>query len=64
VPRIDRYWRRLASQDTARTNAAEASRKLRDRRDEHEEVDAYFRSTVGMATDSRNTSPTGANWSP
>ena len=43
MPRIDRNWWRLASQDTARTNAAEASRKLRDQRHEHEEVDAYLR---------------------
>ena len=42
MPRIDRNWWRLASQDTARTNAAEASRKLRDQRHEHEEVDAYL----------------------
>ena len=48
---IDRRWWRLASLDTARANAAEASRKLRAERDEHEEVDAYLRARHGTSPD-------------
>ena len=48
---IDRRWWRLASQDTARANAAEASRKLRAERDEHEEVEAYLRARRGTSPD-------------
>jgi hypothetical protein len=44
--RIDRILRHLASQDTARANAAEASAKLRKRRHEHEEVDAYLQARL------------------
>lgn len=40
--RIDRTLRRLANQDTARSNAAEASATLRRRRHEQEDVDAYL----------------------
>jgi hypothetical protein len=40
--RFDRTWRRLTNQDTARTNAAEASATLRRRRLDHEEVDAFL----------------------
>jgi hypothetical protein len=46
MKRIDRILRHLASQDTARANAAEASAKLRKRRHEHEEVDAYLRARL------------------
>jgi hypothetical protein len=42
MQRIDRAIRRLASQDTARTNASQASAKLRKRRHEQEDVDAYL----------------------
>jgi len=35
--------RRLAGQDLARANAAEASATLRQRRHEHEDVDAYLK---------------------
>jgi hypothetical protein len=45
--RIDRRWRRLVSQDTARTNAAEASAQLRIRRHEQEDVDAYLEALRG-----------------
>jgi hypothetical protein len=46
MQRIDRTLRHLVSQDTARANAAEASAKLRKRREEHEEVDAYLRARL------------------
>ena len=68
--RIDRRWRRLVSQDTARTNASEASALLRKRRHEQEDVDAYLEAlrgthrTTGHAThpqllpaSAHNTSP-------
>ena len=42
MQRIDRAIRRLASQDTARTNASQASAQLRKRRHEQEDVDAYL----------------------
>jgi hypothetical protein len=42
MQRIDRILRHLVSQDTARANAAKASARLRKRREEHEEVDAYL----------------------
>ena len=42
MQRIDRALRHLASQDTARTNASQASAKLRERRHEQEDVDAYL----------------------
>lgn len=42
MQRIDRTLRHLANQDTARTNAAEASAELRERRHEQEDVDAYL----------------------
>ena len=42
MQRIDRAIRRLASQDTARTNASQGSAKLRKRRREQEDVDAYL----------------------
>jgi hypothetical protein len=40
--RFGRTWRHLTSQDTARTNAAQASATLRQRRLDHEEVDAFL----------------------
>jgi hypothetical protein len=46
MKRIDRTLRHLVSQDIARANAAEASAKLRKRRDEHEEVDAYLQARL------------------
>ena len=46
MKRIDRTLRHLASQDTARANATEASAKLRKRRHEHEEVDAYLQARL------------------
>jgi hypothetical protein len=46
MQRIDRTLRHLLSQDTARANAAEATAKLRKRREEHEEVDAYLRARL------------------
>lgn len=42
MQRIDRALRHLASQDTARANASQASAKLRKRRHEQEDVDAYL----------------------
>ena len=42
MQRIDRAIRHLASQDIARTNASQASAKLRKRRHEQEDVDAYL----------------------
>jgi hypothetical protein len=51
MQRIDRTLRHLVSQDTARANAAEATAKLRKRREEHEEVDAYLRARVGVRPD-------------
>lgn len=42
MQRIDRTLLHLAGQDTARTNAAEASAELRKRRHEQEDVDAYL----------------------
>jgi hypothetical protein len=42
VPRIGRAVIGLISQETALTNAAEASAKLRQRRRERQEVDAYL----------------------
>lgn len=41
--RMDRAVMDLIGQQTARTNAAEASAQLRERRHEREEVDAYLR---------------------
>lgn len=41
MPHIVRAFMELISQETACTNAAEASAKLRSRRHEREEVDAY-----------------------
>ena len=40
--RIDRIWRHLVNQDTARSNAAQASAVLRSRRHDREEVDQYL----------------------
>lgn len=40
--RIGRTLRYLVNQDTARSNAAEASATLRKRRHEHKVVDAYL----------------------
>lgn len=40
---MDRTFRQLLSQKTARANAAEAASKLLERRHEREEVDAYLR---------------------
>jgi hypothetical protein len=49
MTRIDRALKHLAgSQETARTNAAEASAGLRERRQEGEEVDAYLEALRGM----------------
>ena len=42
VPRMGRAVMGLISQETALTNAAEAGAKLRQRRLEREEVDAYL----------------------
>jgi hypothetical protein len=42
MKRIDRVLERLASQDIARANASQASARLRRRRDEQEDVDAYL----------------------
>lgn len=42
MPRPDRALMHLISQETARTNAAEASAKLRKRRHERQDVDAYL----------------------
>jgi len=42
MSRLDRALRHLISQETARTNAFEASAKLRKRRHERQEVDAYL----------------------
>lgn len=43
MPPFVKALRRLASQDTALSNAAEASDRLRTRRHEQEAVDAYLR---------------------
>ena len=43
MSRIVRAFMERISQETARANAAEASAKLRKRRHEREEVDAYLR---------------------
>lgn len=54
MPRLVRAFMDLISQETARTNAAEASAKLRTRRHEREEVDAYLtdlHSTVAAIPD-------------
>jgi hypothetical protein len=53
MPPIVRALMDLFSQETARTNAAEASAELRERRHEREEVDAYLsalRSPIVAAT--------------
>lgn len=42
MTRFDRLLRNLATQETARANAADASAALRARRHEREDVDAYF----------------------
>lgn len=42
IQRIARRLRRLVNQDVARTNAAGASAVLQERRDEHDDVDAYL----------------------
>jgi hypothetical protein len=42
ISRIARTLRRLVNQDVARTNAAGASAVLQERRDEHDDVDAYL----------------------
>jgi hypothetical protein len=42
MTRIDRVIRNLATQERARTNAADASAALRARRHEREDVDAYL----------------------
>lgn len=42
MPRIVSAFMRLISQETARTNAAEACAVLRQRRRDREEVDAYL----------------------
>ena len=42
MQRIDRVLRHLASQDIARSNASQGSAKLRMRRHEREDVDAYL----------------------
>lgn len=44
MKRIDRFLRHLVSQGIARANAADA--KLRKRRHEHEEVDAYLQARL------------------
>lgn len=43
MPPLVRAFMDLINQETARTNEAEASAKLRERRHEREEVDAYLR---------------------
>jgi hypothetical protein len=53
MPRIDRALMQLISQATARTNAAEASAKLRKRRHEREEVDAYLGTLHPIAAETR-----------
>ena len=53
MPPIVRAFMDLFSQETARTNAAQASAELRERRQEREEVDAFLRalhSPVAAAT--------------
>jgi hypothetical protein len=52
--RIGRTLRHLVNQDTARSNAAEASATLRKRRHEHKVVDAYLQAR-------ERTYPTGAH---
>ena len=42
ISRIARTLRRLVNQDVARTNAAGASAVLQERRDEHDDVNAYL----------------------
>jgi hypothetical protein len=44
MSRIDRSFRNLIGQETARANAADASAALRRRRRDREDVDAYLRS--------------------
>jgi hypothetical protein len=54
MPRIDRAFMALISRETALINAAEASAKLRKRRIEREEVDAYLRALYSpIAADTR-----------
>jgi hypothetical protein len=48
-----RAWSHLVSQETARTNAAEASAELRERRHEQDEVDAYLGTVPSPITDTR-----------
>ena len=43
IPRLVRAFMHLIGQETARNNAAVASAKLRKRRHEQEEIDAYLR---------------------
>jgi hypothetical protein len=53
LPRMARAWSHLVSQETARTNAAEASAELRERRHEQDEVDAYLGTVPSPITDAR-----------
>lgn len=54
VPRLARALMGFMSQETALANAAEASAKLRQRRHEREEVDAYLRALHSpIAADTR-----------
>ena len=54
IRRLDRLFKELNNQETARSNAAEASAQLRERRREREEVDAYLRALhCPIATDTR-----------
>ena len=42
IHHLDRMWRRLANQDTARANAAQARSALEKRRHDRAEVDAFL----------------------
>lgn len=54
MPRIVRAFMDLISQETARANAGEASARLRRRRHEQDEVDAYLKARqLPIAPDTR-----------
>jgi hypothetical protein len=50
LPRPDRSLLDFLNQTTARTNAAESCARLRERRHEREDVDAYLRSLRSPAS--------------
>jgi hypothetical protein len=54
VRRIDRVLRLLAGQDVARTNASQASAKLRKRRHEQEDVDAFLEALPRTSSTTRD----------